>query len=226
MIVTIDGPAGAGKSHVARALAQRLGFQFLDTGATYRAVTLSAIRDAIDWQDEDALLAFAQSLTIELSGPRVLVNQEDVTDGIRSPEVTEYIHYVADHPEIRAMLGQLQRDIASRGNYVTEGRDQGTVVFPDAEIKFYLTASAQERARRRQRQHQSRGEDVSFSDLLAQQNERDRRDQSRRFGRLMKAEDAVEMVTDGLGVEQVVDRLEHLVQSRLAPLDVKHRPSS
>ncbi len=213
MIVTIDGPAGAGKSYVSRALAERLGFQFLDTGATYRAVALTALRQKIDWHDEDALVRLSQEISIEFQGPRVIVNGEDVTDDIRTTEVTTAIHFVADNPLIRKNLVELQRRIAADQNTVTEGRDQGTVAFPDAECKIFLTASPEERARRRLSDLVAQGEQVTFEEVLAQQNERDRRDSNREVGRLMKALDAIEVMTDGLTRDEVVNQLERLMQA-------------
>lgn len=213
MIVTIDGPAGAGKSHVARALAKRLGFDFLDTGATYRAVTLAAINGHADWEDEANLIRIAQSVMIDLDDDSVFLDGQDVTRRIRGSDVTNRVHHVADVVEIRELLADLQREIASQGKYVTEGRDQGTVVFPDAECKIYLTATPEERARRRLQELRSSGEAVSFENLLQQQNERDRRDESRPVGRLQRASDAIEVCSDGLTVQQVVDRLEELVRS-------------
>lgn len=219
MIVTIDGPAGAGKSHVARALAQRLGFGFLDTGATYRAVTLAAMQRGVPWSDVSRLAALADSLEIDLEDDRVLLDGQDVTKQIRAVGVTTNIHHVADQAEIRAVLVQLQRRIASHANYVTEGRDQGTVVFPDAQCKFFLTASPEERARRRLLDLQAQGEATTLDEVLEQQNRRDQRDVSRSVGRLHRADDAVEVNTDGLTAEQVVDRLEELVRAKLEKLD-------
>jgi len=219
MIVTIDGPAGAGKSHVARALAQRLGFGFLDTGATYRAVTLAAMQRGVPWSDVSRLAALADSVEIDLEDDCVLLDGQDVTQQIRAVEVTKNIHHVADQAEIRAVLVQLQRRIASQANYVTEGRDQGTVVFPDAQCKLFLTASPEERARRRLLDLQAQGEATTLDEVLEQQNRRDQRDASRTVGRLHRADDAVEVNTDGLTAEQVVDRLEELVRAKLEKLD-------
>ena len=142
MIVTIDGPAGAGKSTVARSLAARLGCQFLDTGAMYRAVALAAIRANIDWDDKQGLLRLADGVQIRLDGKQVLLDEEDVSQDIRRPEIASVIHYVADHPGIRERLIGMQRAAVVGRSAVTEGRDQGTVAFPDAECKIFLTASA------------------------------------------------------------------------------------
>jgi cytidylate kinase len=214
MIVTLDGPAGAGKSSVARALARRLGFRFLDTGAMYRAVVLAAQRRNLPWDDKQ-ISQLAGNLVIELQGERVLLDGEDVTQEIRSEQVTTAIHFVADNPAVRSLLVDLQRREAQGGHIVTEGRDQGTVAFPDAQCKFFLTASAEERARRRSREQQDRGERIEFDRVLEQIRQRDRRDESRPVGCLSKADDAIEVVTDGMTLEQVVDHLETIVRQRM-----------
>ncbi|MCA9185655.1 MAG: (d)CMP kinase [Pirellulaceae bacterium] len=215
MIITIDGPAGAGKSTVARALARRMGFRFLDTGAMYRAVALAARRRSMDWADAAALAELTRWLKIEVGESHVYLDGEDVTCEIRSLEITAVIHHVADNPAIREQLVRLQRGIGETGDFVTEGRDQGTVVFPHAECKFFLTASPQERAARRQKDLARRGEFVPIDEVLSQQNDRDRRDIERKVGGLIAADDAIEFVTDGLSSEQVVDRLELLAREKL-----------
>ena len=213
MIVTIDGPAGAGKSTVARALAKKLGFQFLDTGATYRAVALAALRRNLPWDEPERLVQLAGRLRIELAGDRVFLEGEDVTDEIRRSAVTEAIHYGADNPGVREHMVRLQRELAAGRDVVTEGRDQGTVVFPDAQYKIFLTASPRERARRRMIELEERGEGVSLDEVLASIEQRDHRDSSRDVGPLKPADDAIEVITDGMTVAQVVDRLEEIVRS-------------
>jgi len=214
MIITIDGPAGAGKSTVARALARRLGFQYLDTGAMYRAVALAAMRHGLDWDEAGELARLARGLKIELAGSRILLEGEDVTEAVRSSEVTAVTRYAADNPEVRRHLVALQRAIAGRRDVVTEGRDQGTVAFPDAECKIYLTAGPEERARRRLQDLAERGESVTLGQVLADQERRDREDAGRPVGPMRPAADAVEVSTDGLTIEQVVDRLEAIVRER------------
>ncbi|MCA9271226.1 MAG: (d)CMP kinase [Planctomycetales bacterium] len=217
MIVAIDGPAGAGKSTVARRLAERLGFRYLDTGAMYRAVALAALRAGATGDDPASVLRVAEAADIIVDGQRVLLNGEDVAEAIRSPEVTAVIHWAADNPSVRARLVELQRtSAAADGGIVCEGRDQGTVAFPDAGCKFFVTASPEERARRRRDELHARGVDVSLDDVLADQNERDRRDAARPVGALRKANDAVEIMTDGLSVDAVVDKLEQMVRDRLS----------
>jgi CMP/dCMP kinase len=214
MIVTIDGPAGAGKSSAARELARRLGFRFLDTGAMYRAVTWAALDRGVDLADAAALAALAGQLKVELDGDRVVVDGRDVSREIRSFEITSATHHAADNPEVRALLCVWQRAAAQGHDVVTEGRDQSTVVFPDAECKIFLTAQAEERARRRFHDLAARGESVSFDEVLAKQQVRDQRDVSRPVGALRKADDAIEVATDGLGPAEVVARLEQIVRSR------------
>jgi len=215
MIVTIDGPAGAGKSTVARALARRLGFRFLDTGAMYRTVALAAVQQGLDWNDAQGLVTLAQRIRIGLGKDQILLDGQDVTQAIRTAAITAVTHFAANNPGVREHLVGLQRLAAGNDDIVTEGRDQGSVVFPRAECKIYLTASAEERARRRAEELTSRGERRSVNDVLADQNQRDRRDTSRAVGPLVQASDAIEVATDGMSPEQVVDSLEALARSRM-----------
>jgi CMP/dCMP kinase len=221
MIVTLDGPAGAGKSTAARALARRLGFRFLDTGAMYRAVALAAVRKGFDWSDPQALADLAKQLKIELSDNQVLLDGEDVTTEIRRSNITALTQYPANNPQVRQRLVELQRQAAGQDNVVAEGRDQGTVVFPHAEVKIFLTASPEARAHRRQLDLESRGEFAPLEEVLRQQNERDESDRSRSVGPLLKAADAIEFYTDGLSATEVVDRLEQLVRNCMRR--VRHR---
>jgi cytidylate kinase len=215
MIVTIDGPAGAGKSTAAKGLADRLGFRFLDTGAMYRAVALAGSRRGVDWDDSDALAEVARQIDIQVEGRRVLLDGEDVSDAVRTSEITLLTQYPAGNPQVRQRLVELQRQAAADDDVVTEGRDQGTVVFPDAECKIFLTANSEERAQRRYRDLLARGDEITFDEVLAKQNQRDQGDVSRDCGPLVQAADAIEVATDGLTSEQVVDRLETLVRERM-----------
>ena len=215
MIVTIDGPAGSGKSSAARTLAQRLGFRFLDTGAMYRAVTLAALRQGIHFEDEAALALVASKIEITLTDNRVFVDGEEVTDEIRTFEITTLTRYAADNAQVRSLLCDLQRQFAAESDVVAEGRDQATVVFPGAECKIYLTASEQVRAERRHADLTARGEQITFGEVLAKQQQRDMRDLQREVGGLRQAEDSIEVNTDGMSPEQVVDRLEEIVRSKL-----------
>ena len=221
MIIAIDGPAGAGKSSIASRLAERLGFAFLDTGAMYRAVALAALRKGLGKRDELLIAALAENLAIEFDGKRTLLDGEDVSDAIRTVEVSAAVHLAADNVAIRRRLVDLQRQIADARDIVTEGRDQATVAFPDAECKIFLTASREERARRRFEELSNRGELVTFEEVLTQQDERDRRDESRPVGRLIKADDAIEVLTDGLTLEQVVDQLEQIARQKAVASDVQ-----
>jgi len=212
MIVAIDGPAGAGKSSIARHLAERLGFQFLDTGAMYRAVALAALRNGLGDGDTEAIAQLANELTIDMRHERTFLNGEDVSTAIRASEVSAAVYLAADNVAVRQRLVELQRQIAAKRSTVTEGRDQGTVAFPAAECKIFLTASPEERARRRHTELAARGEPITLDQVLAQQADRDRRDAARPVGALIKAPDAVEVWTDGLTPEEVIDRLVVIVR--------------
>lgn len=219
MIVTIDGPAGAGKSTVTRLLARRIDFEFLDTGAMYRVVAWSAMQRGVDLKDQNALKEIAREVTIEFDDDRVMVDGQDVTKEIRVPEVTRNVVFVADAPEVREHLVELQRRIASTGDFVCEGRDQGTVAFPDSFCKIYLTASAHSRALRRAEQLESAGQFVDFDQIVIEQDVRDEQDANRKVGPLRKADDAVEVNTDQQTLDEVVARLEGIVRERLALID-------
>jgi CMP/dCMP kinase len=214
-VVTIDGPAGAGKSTVARRLADRLGWRFLDTGAMYRAVTLAAVRGEVDLTNESALAGLVESLSVRLIGGRVMLGDEDITQLIRGIEVTQASKFVADSPSVRQRLMVWQRAIAAESNVVTEGRDQGTLVFPNAFRKFYLTASDLVRARRRVAEYEARGEAASFESVLSAQRDRDARDAARVIAPLKPASDAVVIDTTHLSIEAVVDRMVLEIEERL-----------
>ncbi len=215
MIVTIDGPAGAGKSTVTRLLAEQLGFEFLDTGAMYRAVTWAAIARGIELTDAAALAALAQSIEVKFDGEQVFVDGQDVTNDIRHPNVTRHVVSIADAVAVREHLVDLQRQIANTGNFVCEGRDQGTVAFPNAFCKIYLTASSRYRAQRRVEQLESVGAFVDYDQIVRDQNLRDQQDLNRPVGRLQKASDAIEFNTDDKSIEEVVSELLAIVQSKL-----------
>jgi cytidylate kinase len=209
MVIAIDGPAGAGKSTVARALAERLGFTYLDSGAMYRCVALAALDQGIDLDDEAAMNRLAGSMAIELEGDRVTLGGRDVSAAIREPRVSEASSRVSVHQGVREAMVARQRELIAAGRYVAEGRDIGTVVSPDSPLKVFLTASPEERARRRAAQT---GEDPGA--VLAAQGERDARDETREHSALRAAEDAVEIDTAGLALDQVVDRVVTLVRQR------------
>ena len=204
MIVTIDGPAGAGKSSIAKQVAEQIGFEFLDTGAMYRAITLGVIRQQIEFDNEQAIVGYARSADLRLEGNRVLLNGDDVTDEIRSPTVTAAIKCIADVREVRAILSNQQRVIARGRKMISDGRDQGTEVFPNAECKFFLTASSEERAKRRQEQLKCGGRLVPLDEILRAQDKRDLEDRMRPMGALRPADDAVIIHTDDMTIEDVV----------------------
>lgn len=212
MIVTIDGPAGAGKSSAARQLAQRLGFEFLDTGAMYRAVTLAALRAGVEPRDEPAMTQLLERLRLEMRGGIVLLDGDDVTEAIRTAEVTAASGAVADSPAVRRRLGSMQRALAAGRDMVCEGRDQGTVVFPDAACKFFLVADPVARARRRQAELTAKGVAASFDEILAAQERRDQRDAARDLAPMAPAPDAIQMDSTHLTLTQVVERMEMEVQ--------------
>jgi cytidylate kinase len=218
MVITIDGPAGTGKSTVALAVAERLGFDFLDTGAMYRAIGLAAVRRQTNLGDARELAYVAKFTKItfnwSLRPPQVLLNEEPVGHLLRSGECTRAASYVAIVPAIREMLVQQQRRIGlERGNIVTEGRDQGTIVFPDAKLKIYLDAAPQERARRRVAQLRSRGEIVDYNQILSEIVSRDSRDANRAMGPLSVPPGAQVIDTTSLSEPQVVDLITSKAQA-------------
>lgn len=215
MIITIDGPAGAGKSTVAKGLARRLGFTFLDTGSMYRAVTLAALRRSLSWDDADGLARLAGELRIAFVDGHLTLDGEDVCEAVRTYEITNLVKFAANNPGVRTRMVDLQRAAAAGKDFVTEGRDQGTVVFPQAECKIFLVAGPEERARRRLADLLKQGEEVTFEDVLAKQNARDESDRSREVGPLIAAADAVHFITDGLAPDEVIDRLEAIARQRM-----------
>ncbi len=212
LVITIDGPAASGKSTVARMLAEKIGASFLDTGAMYRAVTIAAMQADIDMADERKLLDVLEKskfvFDIKNGVMTASVNGVDITEEIRRPEVTENVHYVASASKLRAKLVEMQRQFAANHEkIVTEGRDQGTVAFADADIKFFLTATVAERARRRCAELRAKGEKVDSQQIEKDIEQRDKRDRDRAVGPLKPAADAVIVDTTNLTVEQVVQKL-------------------
>lgn len=214
-VVTIDGPAGAGKSTVARRLADRLCWRLLDTGAMYRAVTVAALREGTDLSSDEALGTLAATLDVRLPTGRVLLNGEDVSTAVRGIEVTRASSFVADSPSVRRRLVDWQRAFARENDVVAEGRDQGTVVFPDAFRKFYLTASLEERARRRHAEFAARGDSVSLEIVLRDLEQRDARDAARAIAPMKPAVDARIIDTTGLELDAVLGEIERDVAVRM-----------
>lgn len=220
MILAIDGPAASGKSTVARAVARRLGFRYLDTGAMYRAIGVEAVHRGVSLDDEDALVEVARTSAISFEHDpgdpiyrSISVNGRDVTSDIRSPEADLAVSPVARIPEVREIMVGLQRAIGREGDTVVEGRDIGTVVFPDAPVKVYLTASAEERARRRLGDHMAAGHESRIAEVAADIERRDRVDSTREASPLRQAGDAVLVDTTGLTVDQVVERIAALAEA-------------
>ena len=220
-IVAIDGPAGAGKSTVTRAFAERMGLLYLDTGAMYRAVTWWVLEQELDPADAAAVEPCLQGLEVELDPLRdgvqaVRVNGSDVTEAIRDPRVTAKVSVVAAHASVRALLTAQQQRMGERGGLVAEGRDIGTAVFPDAELKVFLTATPAERARRRAVDLERRGFEVpALAELETQIVERDHLDSTRDVAPLVQAADATELITDGMGIDAVIDALEDLFRLKV-----------
>ncbi|GAV24622.1 cytidylate kinase [Carboxydothermus islandicus] len=215
MRIAIDGPAGAGKSTVAKILAKKLGFTYLDTGAMYRAVTVLFLENNLSLADENGIKRLLENADIKIipgdEGQKILLNERDVTDLIRTPQVSELVAKVSALPEVREYLTELQRKIIAKGNVVADGRDIGTVVMPEAEVKIFLTASAEERARRRHRELLARGYEVSYEEVFREVLKRDELDTTREISPLRKAEDAILVDTTGLKIEEVVAKLLEII---------------
>jgi len=216
-VITIDGPAASGKSTVARLLAERLGASFLDTGAMYRAVTLAAIEAGVDMSDEEKLPGVLDNrkfqFTVRKGKMAVCIDGVDVTEQIRRQEVTVNARYVASAAKLREKLVEMQREFAAKERQiVTEGRDQGTVAFPDASVKFYLIADSAERAKRRQIELRAKGISENLEQIQKAIEERDRSDEERAVGPLRPAEDAIVVDTTDLSIEEVVEKLLRFVE--------------
>jgi len=214
--VTIDGPAGSGKSTIARKVAERLGFTYLDTGALYRAAALAVDEAGVDPADGDACAQAARRAGIELERGRVSIHGRDVTQAIRSHHISSLSSQIAVHPQVREALLSLQRSFREKSPLVAEGRDTGSVVFPDAEVKIYIDASAEERARRRHEELVSKGFDIPYEKVLSDLKERDQRDASRGVAPLVVPEHAAVVDTTHLEIDEVISRVMEVIQEKLA----------
>ena len=219
LIVAIDGPSGAGKSTITKALADRLGYVHIDTGAMFRAVALAAQRAGIDGSDDEGLARICGAMEISFVRNngcccRVMANGEDVTDAIRTPEISLLTSAISARKVVRDFLLEVQRRMGRAGGVILEGRDIGTVVFPDADVKFFLSASVEERGRRRWLELAAKGEEVSLEETIAAVARRDEQDSGREHAPLRRAGDAVDIDSTGLAVDEVLDRMESLVREK------------
>jgi CMP/dCMP kinase len=219
LVIAIDGPVGAGKSTVAKLVARKLGYLYVDTGAMYRAVALKALRLGMDINDPIVMAMLAEATDIQLQqqgdgSVRVFLDGEDVTEAIRTPEVSEASSIVSAHEGVRKVLAERQKAMAELGGVVMEGRDIQTVIAPDAEVKIFLTASLEERAKRRWLELQQKGISVSYEEVLQEVKERDERDKTRAIAPLRKAPDAVEIDTTGMTPEEVAEKIVELACKR------------
>ncbi len=225
IIIAIDGPAASGKSSVAKHLAEKLGFTYVDTGAMYRAITYLALRKNIV-DDVDAVIDMVKNIGIELKfengETRVFVNGEEVTEHIRTPEVNAKVSEISRIPEVREQLVKIQRKMGESGNLVAEGRDTTTVVFPNADLKIYLTAELDERATRRHLEYKAKGSNVSFEDVKENLQKRDRIDSSRKVSPLSKAEDAYELDTTDLTIDEEIENIIKKVEELKAKKEIKN----
>ena len=217
--VAIDGPAGAGKSTIARAAAAQLGFVYVDTGALYRTIGLAVCRRGIDGTDVPGILATLPEIQVGLTyqdgAQHVLLDGEDVSDAIRTPQISTYASQVSSVPEVRAYLLDLQRDLARRQSVIMDGRDIGTVILPDAKVKIFLTASPEKRAARRCAELREKGQDVTVESILADMERRDALDASRAVAPLKQAEDAVLVDTSDLTLEQSIEAVLTVIRDKM-----------
>ena len=218
VIITVDGPSGAGKGTLCYALAQKLGFDFLDSGAIYRITALAAVKKSVPLDDEKALAEIGQNLAVQFiphdGEVNVILNGENVGDQIRTAEAGQNASKIAAFPKVREALLQRQRDFASEKGLIADGRDMGTVVFPEAQIKLFLDASAEERAKRRVKQLQSKGFNANFDEILAEIKERDFRDRNRAVAPLVPAADALLLDSTNLSIDEVIQQALDYISSK------------
>jgi cytidylate kinase len=222
MVVVIDGPAASGKSTTARKVAEKLGWFYLDTGAMYRAVTVKVLRERIPLDDSKAIARAAEKMKIRLQpsreGLKIFVDDKDVSSEIRTPEVDQAVGPVCEVGKVREILVRKQQEIGASGHVIAEGRDMGTVVFPNADLKFYMTASVEERAKRRQKDLEKQGFEISFEAIKSEILRRDERDSTRSNSPLKQAEDAVQIDTTGMKIEDQVNRIIDRIMTKQALL--------
>ena len=212
-LIALDGPSGAGKSSAAKRVAERLGWAYLDTGAMFRATALALQRAGVSLEDEAGLRAVLDALRLEQAGAAIFLNGEDVSEAIRTPEITQFVTPVSQDPRVRKILLEQQRAVGAKGGFVVDGRDIGTVVFPGAALKVFLTASVNARARRRFLEQQAKGMAMSLEEVAADIARRDHADSTRAEAPLKKADDAVELDSSGLSLDEVVERIVALWRS-------------
>ena len=214
--IAIDGPAGAGKSTMAKALAERLSIDYIDTGAMYRAVALKLLKTGVDYEDGDALEKLLKGTDVDYCGGRVYLDGEDVSSVIRTPEVSDMASKSSAVPAVRDKLGELQMAIAKKRSVIMDGRDIGTVIIPDAEFKFYLNASSRIRAYRRVCEMREKGIDCDLDSVEQEIKERDYRDSHRDYHPLMKADDAVEIDTSDMKISEVVEKMMEIINEKIS----------
>jgi cytidylate kinase len=218
LVITVDGPSGAGKSTISRALSKRLGYLEIDTGAMYRAMAWLARETGLDFDDQQAVQEFSEKAEVELQlhngTTRVLANGRDITSEIRNPEISMLTSKIAALAPVRQVMMTLQRKMGTKGGVILDGRDIGTVVFPDAELKFFLSASAEERGRRRFLELQAKGMQTSLEETIQNVAQRDRQDSERELAPLCQATDAIPIDSTGLSIEQVIALMENIFQKR------------
>lgn len=206
-IVALDGPAGSGKSTIAKKIAERYGLTYLDTGAMYRMITLYFLQEEIPWSDEKECLKALQKVRLDMREGKFLLNGRDVTEEIRSPRVNDHVSEVSALKVVRQEMVSLQREISKGKRVILDGRDIGTVVFPEADVKIYLVASPEERAKRRYLEYQQKGEKISLEEVLTSIQKRDQMDSTRKESPLRKAEDAIEIDSSFLSIEEVIEKI-------------------
>lgn len=211
-IIAIDGPSGSGKGTIAKEVAKRLGYTYVDTGAMYRCVSLKSLREGLEEKDEENIVNLLKNMDIKLTNDgKVFLDDEDVSDKIRTMEVTHRVSKISSIIELREVMREKQRDLANKGNIVMEGRDITTEVFPDADYKFYLDASVEERAKRRQKQNEEKGIESTYEEVKAAIEERDYDDMHRPVGALTRTEDQIYIDSSNMTIEEVINKILSIV---------------